>query len=188
MVATQTASKAAPKSALRGEQRVPEHATAAETREPEHAAEHVNERIRTRTRNSQINREDPFYVNMAAIPPDVSVEWKRFTNVGQEDSFYIARMREQGWEPVNPLEHPDWVPVPPGYDKTTIIKDGLMLMERPAHLTKEARAEAQTLADKQIVEAEQRLGKTNKGEMTRDHEGAKPRIIKEVGRMVAIEE
>jgi hypothetical protein len=173
------------KNAERGTQRAPEHAAAATLREDEHDAEHAP---RKRTRNSQLNREDEFYVNLAAIPADISVEWKRMSNVGEENPFYIARMREQGWEPVNPLQHPDWVPVPPGYDKTTIIKNGLVLMERPKHLTDEARAESRMLAKQQVREAEQRLGMTPKDTMTRDHDGAKPKIVKEMMRPVAIEE
>ena len=105
---------------------------------------------------------------------------------GLEDPFYIASMREQGWEPVDPRRHPTWVP--PGYDKPHIIKGGQILMERPIELTNEARAEAKMLATKQIVEAEQRLGMTPKDTLTRDHAGAKPRVVKEMMRPVAIEE
>jgi len=186
MTATQTAKTA--KSAERPPQRVSEHAPEAALREPEHDIEHTPGRERKRTRNNTVNHEDEFYVNLAAVPPDVSVEWKRLSNVGEENPFYIARMREQGWEPVNPLDHPDWVPVPPGYDKTTIIKGGQILMERPMSLTKEARAESKTAAKQQVREAEQRLGMTPKGEMTRDHDGAKPRIVKEMMRPIAIED
>lgn len=186
MTAVQTPKSA--KNAERGQQRVPAHVSAAEQHEPEHEAEHIAPRERKRTRNSTINREDEFYVNLAAIPDDITVEWKRMSTVGEENPFYIARMREQGWEPVNPLDHPDWVPVPPGYDKTSVIKGGLILMERPKELTDEARREMKTLAKQQVREAEQRLGQTPKDTMTRDHEGAKPRLVKEIMRPVAIEE
>jgi hypothetical protein len=181
-----TAATPSKKAASKGH--VPEHVAQDEQHEPEHAAAHVNTRLRKRSRNSTLNREDPFYVNMAAIPADVSVEWKRVSNVGAEDPFYIARMREQGWEPVDPREHPDWVPVPPGYDKNTIIKEGLILMERPMELTREAQAENKMAAEQQVREAEQRLGKTPKDTATRDLPEVAPRIHKEVGRMIAVEE
>lgn len=167
-------------------------APATADRKPEHVAdrttEHAPQRARVRTRNSSINHEDPYYVDLSKVPPDVSVEWKRLSNVGEENPFYIARMREQGWEPVNPQEHPDWVPVPPDYDKNVIIKGGQILMERPKALTDEARAENKVAAKQQVREAEQRLGMTQPGEMTRDHEGARPRVVKEMMRPIAIED
>jgi hypothetical protein len=176
------------KTSVRPEQRVSEHTPAAEQRIDEHEPDHINPRVRTRTRNSSISHEDPYYVDLSKVPPDVDVNWKRFSNVGEEYPFYIARMREQGWEPVNPQENPDWVPVPPGYDKTNIIKGGLILMERPMRLSDEAKAENKIAAKQQVREAEQRLGLTPADTMTRDHEGAKPRIVKEMMRPIAIED
>lgn len=173
----------------RNADRTPEHAAAPapDTRETEHVAEHNAPRKRTRQRSStvQINPFDA--VNLDKIPSDISVEWKRFSNVGADDPFYLSRMEEQGWLPVDPRQHPDWVPLPPGYDKPHIIKDGLILMERPKELTEEARAENEVLANRQIREAEQRLGKTPKGEMTREEPGVKPKIVKEYGRMTVEE-
>ena len=157
------------------------------TTESAHEPVHEKPRVRTRSRTSA-NQVDQFYVDLKRIPSDVSVEWKRVTNMGQEDPFYIARMREQGWEPVNPKEHPDWVPLPPGYDKPSIIKEGLMLMERPKELTMQAEAEQRQLARNQIVEAEERLGKTPDGTLTRDHEGAKPKVVKEMMRPIQAED
>jgi hypothetical protein len=154
---------------------------------PEHKADHAKPRRRRRS-SSDLMREDPFAVNLENIPDDVSLNWKRVSNKGEEDPFYLSRMREQGWEPVDPREHPDWVPLPPGYDKPTIEKGGLILMERPKELTDEATAENKKLASRQVREAEQRLGMTQKGEMTRDHDGVRPRVQKDVMRMVVEEE
>jgi hypothetical protein len=127
----------------------------------------------------------PFWIPLNEIPEGSSYEWKRVSNVGAEDPFYIAGMREQGWEPVLAARHPTWVP--PGYDKPHIIKSGLMLMERPMALTLEARAEARQLANQQIREAEQRLGMTGKGEATRDLAEVRPRVVKEMMRAIPIE-
>lgn len=173
------------RNAARPPQRTSEHIPQAEARDPEHIPfEHLPVRTRKRARHSSLQHDDPFYVNLDAVPKDTSVEWKRFSNVGAEDPFYLARMREQGWEPVNPQEHPNWVPVPPGYDKLTIIKEGQILMERPMELTLEARKENEIAARQQIREAEQRLGMTPKDTMTRDFRGVEPRVVKEVGRMI----
>jgi hypothetical protein len=177
-----------PISQARNAQRVSQHTPKnIEDKPVEHEAVHTPPRARTRAHKST-EHVDQFWVDRAKIPPDVDVEWKRVSNKGEEDPFYIARMREQGWEPVNPLDHPDWVPVPPGYDKPNIIKSGLMLMERPMSLTLEARAEERLNARNQIIEAEERLGKTPDGTLTRDHEGAKARIVKEYVRPIQVEE
>ena len=164
--------------AARSAVRVQEHSTMQDQREPDHEPEHNAPRVRTRRRSATANQDE--------IPEGSSYEWKRHSVNGLEDPFYIASMREQGWEPVDPRRHPTWVP--PGYDKPHIIKGGQILMERPIELTNEARAEAKMLATKQIVEAEQRLGMTPKDTLTRDHAGAKPRVVKEMMRPVAIEE
>ena len=168
----------------RNADRAPAHtAPAAEVRDPEHFSEHVQPRVRTRARSSTMN-QDMFYIPVDEIPEGSSYEWKRHSVVGLEDPFYIAQLREQGWEPVDPKRHPNWLP--PGYSMPAIIKHGMILMERPIELTNEARAETRQAANKQIREAEQRLGMTPKDTMTRDHEGAKPRIVKEIGRMANI--
>ena len=152
-----------------------------EVRETAHAAPR-----RTRRRKDTVH-DDIFYVPVEEIPEGSSYEWKRWSTHGLEDPFYIASMREQGWEPVDPKRHPNWVP--PGYNQPHIIKGGQILMERPIELTQEARAEQRQLAKRQIHEAEQRVGLTPRGTGTRDHPGVAPKIVKEVGRMIsAIEE
>ena len=173
----------------RNADRVPQHAAAPSPieRESEHVAEHEAPRKRTRQRSASV-QVNPFdAVNLDKIPSDITVEWKRYSNVGADDPFYLSRMEEQGWLAVDPRQHPDWVPLPPGYDKPHIIKDGLILMERPKELTDEARKENYDLANRQIREAEQRLGKTPKDTMTREEEGVRPRVVKEVGRMIVEE-
>lgn len=165
-------------------ERPPQHSASAPEREPLHEPNHDSSR-RTRRRKSTVT-DDMFYIPVEQIPEGSSYEWKRFSVHGQEDPFYIAQMREQGWEPVNPKRHPTWVP--PGYSQPHIIKGGQILMERPQQLTDEARAEQRTLAKRQIREAEQRLGMTPKDTLTRDHEGVKARVTKEIMRPIPIEE
>jgi hypothetical protein len=163
-------------------QRVPVHqARVVDHRESAHVADHVEPRVRTRRRKTTVN-EDQFFIPMDEIPEGLNYEWKRWENVGQQDPFYIASMREQGWEPVNPKRHPTWVP--PGYNEPHIIKGGQILMERPMELTLEARKELRQLSRTQVKEAEQRLGMTPKGEMTRELSEVAPRITKELVRMV----
>ena len=165
--------------------RPPQHVPMAAMREPEHEQEHDAPRVRTRRRSSSHN-QDEFYIPVEEIPDGLSYEFKRVRVMGKEDPFYLAQMREQGWEPVPSSRHPTWVP--PGYTEPNIIKGDQILMDRPMELTLEAQGEARQQARQQVIEAEQRLGKTPKGELTREHEGVKPKIVKELGRMIAIEE
>lgn len=172
--------------------RSPMHTAAAtDNNEPAHDPAHETPRVRTRQRQQTI--QSPFDIPKDEIPEGSSYEWKRYSvsgNTADHDAFYLASMRRQGWEPVDPRRHPNWVP--PGYDKPNIIRDGLILMERPIELTNDARQEMKSLAKTQVKEAEQRLGLSPKvngtDTMTRDHEGVRPRVVKELGRMVAIEE
>lgn len=138
---------------------------------------------RTR-RRKLLQADDQFYLPIDEVPEDSTYEWKRFAVMGQEDPFYLAQQREQGWEPVPATRHPNWVP--PGYDKPHIIKGGLILMERPAELTREARAEERAMSKRQVREAEARLGMTPKGEMTRNFPGIQVGVTKEVMRPVVV--
>ena len=164
--------------------RSPQRVSLSDAREPQHEAAHAQPR-RTRRRKSTVF-EDMFFIPLDEIPEGLSYEWKKWAVNGQEDPFYIAQMREQGWEPVPASRHPTWVP--PNYKDPHIIKGGQILMDRPQELTDQARAEQRQLAKQQIREAEQRLGMTPKGELQRDLPEVAPRIVKEYMRPMPIEE
>ena len=167
----------------RNADRFPQHAAVTNEREPEHDPTHVPPRTRTRMRRTSV-MDDPFYIPVEEIPEGSSYEWKRFSVNGQEDPFYLAQMRQQGWEPVDPKMHPTWVP--PGYSLPSIIKGGQILMERPIELTREAHAESRAMARQQINDAEERLGRTPKDTLTREHPDVKPRVVKEWNRPMPI--
>ena len=78
--------------------RPPQHIPNSDAREPQHEELHAEPR-RTRRRKATVN-EDMFYIPVDEIPEGSSYEWKRWSVNGQEDPFYIAQLREQGWEPV----------------------------------------------------------------------------------------
>lgn len=149
-------------------------------RESQHQADHGTPR-RTRRRKATAV-EDVFYIPVEEIPEGSSYEWKRYTVKGEHDPYYLAQLREQGWEPVSPKRHPTWVP--PGYSENNIIKGGMILMERPIELTEEARAEQRALAKTQVREAEARLGRTPGN----THQRLAPKITKEVMRQVPVED
>lgn len=170
--------------ARRNAERIPEHSAQAgpDHREAERDTTHTKARTRTRSRSRSADVDNPFYIPMEEIPEGSSYEWKRYSCVGQENPFYIAQMRRQGWEPVDPKRHPGWLP--PGYDRPEIIKEGCILMERPIELTLEAQAEQRMLAKQQVREAEGRLGMAPKDTLGR----VQPTLVKEWGRSVPIEE
>lgn len=181
--------KAKPTAAAPNADRGPVHTAAAtDAREPVHEPVHASPRTRTR-QNQATATANPFDIPKDEIPEGSSYEWKRFSVTGlsaDHDPFYLASMRRQGWEPVDPRRHPNWVP--PGYDKPNIIRDGQILMERPIELTNEARLEQKQLASNQMLEARQRLGLAPKDTMTRDFEGVRPRLEQQVMRPVPIED
>lgn len=188
-----TAAEASPASPAPNADRSPVHNTAAtDARPPSHEAAHASPRVRTR-QSAATAQANPFDIPKDEIPEGSSYEWKRYSVSGQSadhDPFYLASMRRQGWEPVDPKRHPNWVP--PGYDKPNIIRDGQILMERPIELTNEARQEQRQLARQQMREAQERLGmapKVNGQEtMTRDFDGIRPRVKEEFMRPVSIED
>jgi hypothetical protein len=163
--------------------RAPAHSSKTDERPAVHAKEHVP--VRTRRRKNSAS-EDMFYIPLEEIPPGLTYEWKRWSLVGENNPFYIADMRGQGWEPVNPKVHPTWLP--PGYNEPHIIKGGMILMERPEELTLEAKKELDALAKTRVREAEQRLGMTPNGQLSRDLPDVAPKIVKEYMRSVQVED
>lgn len=107
------------------------------------------------------------------IPEGMSYEWKRVSVYGKGDPSYDVLMREQGWEPVNSKRHPEMVA--DGYDGA-IIRDGLMLMERPIELTREAQAEDLAAARDAVSVKKQQLGEAPVGTGPRDHPSVRPQI------------
>jgi len=117
-------------------------------------------------KGGQLN--DPFRVDN--IPPGTSYEWKRTTVYGKSDPSYDILMREQGWEPVDASRHPELVAE--GH-QGAIVRDGLILMERPIELTHEAQAEDRAAAREAVSIKKQQLGETPTGTLTRDHPSAR---------------
>lgn len=78
--------------------------------------------------------EDRFAIPPDAIPEGTSYEWKRFSTFGKEDPHYQANLARMGWTPVPADRHPAMLA--PGSTQKTVEQDGMVLMERPAVLTK----------------------------------------------------
>jgi hypothetical protein len=122
-----------------------------------------DENIRQRKRKGgQV--ADRYHIDPSAIPNGMSYEWKTVTVYGKEDPSYNVFLREQGWEPVEADRHPDLVA--DGH-KGPIIRDGLMLMERPIELTREAQEEDRATAQDIVNVKRQQMGEAPAGTLPR---------------------
>lgn len=118
---------------------------------------------------------DKYDLNALGIkaPPGWTYEWKRKTIAGMEDVDHINSLGENGWTSVPAERHTGTA----GKSRTgEIVRDGLMLMERPVELTNEARAEERAAARAQIqAQNDQYRGNMPRG-MSTDHPGVRPSI------------
>ena len=97
-----------------------------------------------------------FDIPLAWIPPGWTYEWKRMEIVGQPDHGNMNASYASGWRPVPASRHPELCPV--GFDGDSIVKKGLMLMERPAVITHEARLRDSAEARRAMTDKEKQLG------------------------------
>ena len=119
---------------------------------------------------------DDFFIEQDKIPDDWTYEWKRFTVFNQEDPSYQVQLRRQGWEPVPASRHPEMMPV--GSTDPTIIRKGMILMERPTVITDELRRIDTKRARDQVRVKEQQLNEAPQGQFERDNKGAKLASVK----------
>jgi hypothetical protein len=120
-------------------------------------------------RDNQISQPaelvDEFYVPLEAIPDGWSYEWKRLTTMGKEDPYYITAVQQTGWEAVPASRHPELMPV--GYQGDTIVKKGLILMERPKVITDEMRKRDARTAREAVAAKEAAMAAAPKNEFDR---------------------
>ena len=119
---------------------------------------------------------DDFFIEQDKIPDDWTYEWKRLTVFNQEDPAYQVQLRRQGWEPVPASRHPEMMPV--GSTDPTIVRKGMILMERPTVITDELRRIDTKRARDQVRVKEQQLNEAPQGQFERDNKGAKLANIK----------
>ena len=149
---------------------------------PDSSRPSLRDRLRDKTRRYTVN-SDKFFIpqELKDAHPDVSFEWKRESVYGQSDPYYLAEQRNQGWEPVDADDMPGLTP--PGH-QGPIIREGLVLMARPAELTKQARDEVLKQSRRQINDREKQLGIAPNGHAER----TAPAIDKQIMRPVPVEE
>ncbi len=126
--------------------------------------------IRGKTRKRKGGQvADQFHIEASDIPEGTSYEWKTVSVFGKENPSYNAMLRDQGWDPVSASRHRNMVAE--GYEGP-IIRDGLMLMERPIELTREAQEEDRASAREAIEAKKMQMGETPDGH----HQRQAPKI------------
>lgn len=135
----------------------------------------------------EMNDDDRFAVPGADKHEGVSLQWKRYSVKGEHDPFYLASLRQNGWEPMTTEDFPGM----PGMDDGTIIKDGMILMGRPKELTDQAEASLRAKANRQIHDQKVQIGLAPSGTLQRvnqDLRGQSLGIQTEVMRQVTVED
>jgi len=110
---------------------------------------------------------DEFYVPAHEIPDGWTYEWKRKSVLGQEDAAHQIALARKGWEPVPASRHPSFMP--DGGNFNTIERKGMILMERPAEVTEEARQIEMRRARMQVRQKEEQLNSAPSGQFERQN-------------------
>ncbi|MCV9940916.1 hypothetical protein OIU35_31585 [Boseaceae bacterium BT-24-1] len=121
--------------------------------------------VRQRTQHS-----DKFHIDPRKIPSGMTYEYKRISCLGQADPFYEQDLAANHWSPVPASRHPELMA---GSTEGTIVREGLQLMERPAYLTEEARAEDDMAARQRVNDQQRLMAETPEGTLSR---AADPRV------------
>ena len=98
-------------------------------------------------------------------PDGWTYEWKRNTLFNQEDPAYTVQLAREGWEPVPSSRHPTWMPS--NWEKGSIERKGMVLMERPKEISDEVRRIEYRRAREQVRIKESQLSGTPDGTMDR---------------------
>lgn len=136
-------------------------------RTPPRELDRVDE-IRSRRRTRKGAQADKFYIDPKTIPVGWDYQWRRISCLNERDPGYEVMLYQQAFTPVPAKRHPEMSP--PGFSGDTIERDGLLLMERPMRLTKEAQLEDLEEARARVASRKLQLGETPPGTLPRDHE------------------
>jgi hypothetical protein len=119
--------------------------------------------VLTRKRNQTT---DPFHVPEEWKPDGWEYEWKAYSVYEQVQQSHMNNMQENAFRPVPASRYPGKF-MANGYEGP-ILRDGLMLMERPVPLGEEARAEEITKATRQMQNQREALQLSRQGPL---HQG-----------------
>jgi hypothetical protein len=125
------------------------------------------EQIRNRTRDAETDMAiyDKFYIDPRDIPDGWDYNWKRYETLGQKDGSYEVELAQAGWEAVDSVRHPHMMP---SNYKGPIVREGMILMERPAEISNRAKFLELQEARRVVKEKERALGMAPTGTFERD--------------------
>lgn len=119
---------------------------------------------------------DKFDLNAIGIraPDGWTYEWKRKSLVGMEDVDHLNGLAENGWTTVPAERHVTSF----NFKSRTgeVVRDGMILMERPAELTQEARMEERMAARDQIMAQNAQYRARLPGGMSGEHPGVQQNV------------
>lgn len=110
---------------------------------------------------------DEFYIDRDIVPDGWDYEWKSHSIMGAVDPSHEVALRKRGWEPVPASRHPELMPT--GYAGETILRKGMILMERPMELTEETRSLELRRARLQVRTKEEQLSAAPPGQFERSN-------------------
>jgi hypothetical protein len=107
-------------------------------------------------RNSTQQDTDPFANAIRYAPPGWVYEWKRYSVHNKVEHGYLSKLARDGWTAVQGDRHPGVFTQ--SDDKGHIVHDGMILMERPLALHREAQMEEKRSADSAVNRASRERG------------------------------
>ena len=110
---------------------------------------------------------DKFYVPQSIIPDGWTYEWKTLTVLNAENPAHQVELARRGWEAVPASRHPEMMPH--GWTGKTILRDGMILMERPKEITDEALSIRYRRARSQVRAKEEQLVAAPPGQFERNN-------------------
>jgi len=119
---------------------------------------------------------DEFYIPKNIVPDGWTYEWKRHTIWNQEDPAYAVQLAREGWEVVPASRHPQMMPST--WERNTIERKGMLLMERPSEISEEVRRIDLRRAREQVRIKEAQIAGAPDGTFTRDDPRVRPNIKK----------
>jgi hypothetical protein len=105
------------------------------------------------------------------VPDGWTYEWKRKTVYGKEDPHYDSRLARTGWEEVPASRHPAMMPK--GH-RGGIMREGLVLMQRPEMVTKRVKQIMYKRARDAVKLKERQLNEGPEGTFPRVDESGRP--------------
>lgn len=111
---------------------------------------------------------DEFYLDPDMMQPGWTYEWKTQSVLNKEDPGYQVQLARGGWEPVPASRHPELMP-----EGATgaVTRKGMILMERPAEITRLQQKRLFQRSRDQVRQKEAQLHEPSKGQFARDNKG-----------------